>query len=193
MGTLKTRERLLDCVDASAFPPIGPEDDGWMPSRDPSLLNQYLFHLVTRTNLVTVLQAQDRSSMAHGVESRVPFLDHRLVEYCFTLPAPYKVHRGERKRVLRDAARGLVADAVLDRYDKKTFVSKIDWMPLRGRHAAALRDMASSRAMQTAGWFRPRALTKFVDDYINRQHDDLLAVWRLYTAWRWMELFEVRA
>jgi asparagine synthase (glutamine-hydrolysing) len=170
-----------------------PESDGWTPSRDPSLLNQHLFRLVTRTNLPTVLQLQDRSSMAHGVESRVPLLDHRFVEYCFTLPAGYKVHRGRRKHVLAEAARGIVPETVLNRRDKKTFVSRIDWMPLRECHGSELRDMASSERMQHAPWFRDGRVTSFVDGFLRGRHRDGMAVWRLYTAWRWMELFEVRA
>jgi asparagine synthase (glutamine-hydrolysing) len=165
--------------------------DAWQPSRDPSLLNQYLFRLVTRTNLPTVLQAQDRSSMAHGVESRVPFLDHRFVEYCLTLPPSYKARRGQRKRVLREAARGIVPDAVLERRDKKTFVSKIRWMPLRERYAQPLREMASSSTMKDSGWFETTRLVAFVEDYLAGRHDDLLSVWRLYTAFRWMDVFQV--
>jgi asparagine synthase (glutamine-hydrolysing) len=186
------RRTLPDWVDAQSLLPDPQPQSGWAPSRDPSLLNQYLFRLVTRTNLPTVLQLQDRSAMAHGIESRVPFLDHRFVEYCFTLPASYKVHRGQRKRVLAAASRGLVPDAVLDRRDKKTFISRANWIPLRERHAEALRAMASSTTMQTAPWFRPRTLAAFVDDYLRGRHDDAPAVWRLYTAWRWMDLFAVR-
>jgi asparagine synthase (glutamine-hydrolysing) len=181
-----------DWVDGNALPPDRHRQNDWEPSRDPSLLNQHLFRLVTRTNLPTVLQLQDRSAMAHGIESRVPFLDHRFVEYCFTLPASYKVHRGQRKRVLAAASRGLVPDAVLDRRDKKTFISRAEWIPLRERHAEALRAMASSTTMQTAPWFRPRKLAAFVDDYVRGRHDDGSAVWRLYTVWRWMDLFGVR-
>jgi asparagine synthase (glutamine-hydrolysing) len=167
------------------------DDDGWTPSRDPSRLNQHLFRLTTRTNLPSVLQYQDRSAMAHGVESRVPFLDHRFVEYCFTLPSEYKVHNGQRKRVLAEAARGLVPDTVLQRRDKKTIVSKTHWMPLRERHADALREMASSGLMQRAPWLRRRRVTAFVEDYISGRHDDVLAIWRLYTAWRWLALFDI--
>jgi asparagine synthase (glutamine-hydrolysing) len=178
-------------VDGNALSADHPADAGWTPSRDTSLLNQHLFRLVTRTNLQTVMPLQDRSSMAHGVESRVPFLDHRVVEYCFTLPASFKVGDGERKRVLKEAARGLVPNAVVQRRDKKTFVSKMDWIPLRVQHASELREMAAR--MQGAYWVRPRKLIAFVEDYLEGRHDDLPAVWRLYTAWRWLELFQVRS
>ncbi|HXJ28994.1 MAG TPA: asparagine synthase C-terminal domain-containing protein, partial [Gemmatimonadales bacterium] len=158
-------------------------------SDDPSPLNQYLFTLVRHTNLPAVLLSQDRSAMAHGVESRVPFLDHRVVEYCFRLPASYKVHRGVRKRILLDAARGVVPDLVLRRTDKKTFISKDSWMPLRRDYGPALADMARSKSLVESAGVRGPAMAAFVDDYLAGRHDDRMAVWRLYTAWRWHEAF----
>jgi asparagine synthase (glutamine-hydrolysing) len=144
---------------------------------------------VCHTNLPAVLLSQDRSAMAHGVESRVPFLDHRVVEYCFRLPASYKVHRGVRKRILFDAARGVVPDLVLRRTDKKTFISKDSWMPLRRDYGPALADMARSKSLVESSGVRRPAVAPFVDDYLAGRHDDGMAVWRLYTAWRWHEAF----
>jgi asparagine synthase (glutamine-hydrolysing) len=57
----------------------------------------------------------DRASMAHSLEVRVPFLDHRLVEYCAGIPSSLKVRRGTTKYVLKLAARGLVPDAIIDK------------------------------------------------------------------------------
>jgi asparagine synthase (glutamine-hydrolysing) len=158
-------------------------------SEDPSRLNQYLYKLVRHTNLPTVLLHQDRSAMAHGVESRVPFLDHRVVEFCFRLPASYKVHRGARKRILLDAARGLLPDLVLRRTDKKRYISKDSWMPLRREYGPDLAAMARSKSLLESPGVRGRAVAPFVDDYLAGRHDDGLGVWRLYTAWRWLEAF----
>ena len=57
----------------------------------------------------------DRASMAHSLEVRVPFLDHELVEFCATIPADLKVRRLTTKHLLREAARGLVPDRVLEK------------------------------------------------------------------------------
>ena len=57
----------------------------------------------------------DKSTMAHGVEVRVPMVDTRLAAYAFGLPTRYKVHGWQKKRVLREALRGIVPDAILDR------------------------------------------------------------------------------
>ena len=52
------------------------------------------------TSLPMLLRYEDRNAMAHSVEARFPFLDHRIVEFCFSLPASYKVGFGRRKRLL---------------------------------------------------------------------------------------------
>ena len=150
----------------------------------PALLRR----LVLETNIPSVLELQDRSSMAHGVESRVPFLDHRVVEFCDRLPAEYRLHRGVRKRILRDAARGLVPDGIIDRQDKGTIVSSTRYLDLRRTHATALRAMATAPMWEGVPAVRASAIAPFVDGFLTGAHDKYLAVWRLYTAWRWLSL-----
>jgi len=54
-------------------------------------------------------------SMIHSLEVRVPFLDHKVVEYCATIPSQFKVDRSVTKRVLKEAARGLLPEEVIHR------------------------------------------------------------------------------
>ena len=126
--------------------------------------------------------------MAHSVESRVPYLDHRIVELCFSLPASYKYQAGVRKRLLHAAARGHVPPVVLERREKRGLMADYRWFPLRS-FAEPLREMASSRRLRELPWIRADRLFPFVDSYLAGRHDDLLSVWRLYTAWRWLEAF----
>jgi asparagine synthase (glutamine-hydrolysing) len=76
---------------------------------------------VTYSNLQMMLRCADRSSMAHSVESRVPFLDHRLVEFAIGLPDSFKIGGGVTKRVLRAAMSGVLPDRIRDRVDKIGF------------------------------------------------------------------------
>jgi len=73
-----------------------------------------------------LLRHGDRNSMAHSIESRVPFLDHELVEYCFRLPDAMKIHRGSTKVVLREAMKGLMPDPVRLRHSKLGFSTPQD-------------------------------------------------------------------
>ena len=71
---------------------------------------------MTFPSLITM---NDRAAAAFGVENRTPLLDHRLVEFAFRLPAELKLHDGQTKILLRQASRGLVPDAIIDRVEKK--------------------------------------------------------------------------
>jgi asparagine synthase (glutamine-hydrolysing) len=68
----------------------------------------------------------DRASMAHSLEVRVPFLDHKVVEYCATIPAHHKVHRLETKHVLKHAVRGLIPDRIIDKPKVGFFNAAVD-------------------------------------------------------------------
>ena len=68
----------------------------------------------------------DRASMAHSLEVRVPFLDHHLVEYCATIPADLKVRRLTTKYVLKEAARGLIPDRIIDKQKIGFFAASVD-------------------------------------------------------------------
>jgi asparagine synthase (glutamine-hydrolysing) len=78
----------------------------------------------------------DRASMAHSLEVRVPFLDHRLVEYCATIPSRHKVRRLDTKHVLKRAARGLIPDRIIDKPKIGFFHRAVDdWFRAQTRGA----------------------------------------------------------
>ncbi len=68
--------------------------------------------------MTTLLDRMDRSSMYNALEARVPFADHRIVEYVYNVPWNYKCHNGVVKGLLRDSAKGLLPDEIL--YRKKS-------------------------------------------------------------------------
>lgn len=94
------------------------------------VLREQMHRLLTRTNLPMLLRYEDRNSMAHSIESRVPFLTTAIAEFVFALPEEYLIDReGRTKAVFRRAMRGLVPDAILDRRDKIGFATpEHDWM-----------------------------------------------------------------
>ena len=106
-----------DVSDAAAqvIPPPA-HGDGLQGPLARELLRQS-FH----TSLPQLLRYADRSSMAHSREVRLPFLSAELAEFCLSLPAGFLYRDGVRKAVLRDAVRGVVPTAVLERRDKIGF------------------------------------------------------------------------
>lgn len=92
--------------------------------------DNFLYHLLMTTTLPTLLHHEDRNSMAFSIESRVPFLDHRLVEYGFSLPVELRVKNGLTKYILREAMKDFLPAAVYERKDKKGFVTpgEVKWV-----------------------------------------------------------------
>ncbi|TCR70054.1 asparagine synthase (glutamine-hydrolyzing) [Bosea sp. BK604] len=86
-------------------------------------------------NLGMLLHWQDRNAMAHGIEARVPFLDHPLVEFTLALGNDHKIVGAETKRILRHGMAGILPEAVRQRSDKLGFATpEQSWFrgPLRG-------------------------------------------------------------
>jgi asparagine synthase (glutamine-hydrolysing) len=81
-------------------------------------LNDILHFNTTELGLEELLRYADRNSMAHGREVRLPFLDHKLVEFIFSLPSNFKIHDGWTKWLLRKAMDKKLPDAIVWRKDK---------------------------------------------------------------------------
>jgi asparagine synthase (glutamine-hydrolysing) len=86
-------------------------------------------HFDFKTLLPALLHVEDRVSMAHGLESRVPLVDHEVVEFAARLPADVKFRGGELKHALKRAAHDVLPPSILERKDKKGFPVPLgDWM-----------------------------------------------------------------
>jgi asparagine synthase (glutamine-hydrolysing) len=102
-------------------------------------------HFDFKTLLPALLQVEDRVSMAHGLESRVPFLDHRIVELAATIPADIKFENGNMKHVLRTAMRSKLPDRIFNRQDKMGFpVPLHEWLTSKGPVREYVRDIFST-------------------------------------------------
>ncbi len=86
-------------------------------------LDSYLFHTLKETSLPTILHYVDRMTMSFSVESRVPLLDHRLIEFAFSLPGIEKVNGLQTKSILRESLKDILPEKIYHRKDKKGFVT----------------------------------------------------------------------
>jgi len=109
-------------------------------------------HFDFKTLLPALLQVEDRMSMAHGIESRVPLLDHALVELAATIPANVKFQNGELKRLLRHAFADKLPKPILERKDKMGFPVPLQvWMRRGGKTREFILDtFRSAKARQRA-------------------------------------------
>lgn len=107
-------------------------------------LNSKLFESSFKTVLPTLLRNYDRYAMINGVEIRMPFLDHRIVSYAFSLPASAKVRNGFTKAIVRDAMKDIMPHSIAYRKDKIGFNSPFaDW--LRGSLRTWVQDIMNSQ------------------------------------------------
>jgi asparagine synthase (glutamine-hydrolysing) len=120
-------------------------------------LNGVMKESVTSSPLPLYLRIEDRNSMAHSVEARLPFLDYRLVSLSFSLPAHWKVRGPWNKFILREAMRGRIPESVRARPDKMGF-------PTAGQKWFAndlyepMADLLSSRAVRERGIYNVQAV-----------------------------------
>jgi asparagine synthase (glutamine-hydrolysing) len=106
-----------------------------------------------------ILVISDRSAMAHGVEARVPFLDHRVVELVAAMPPSAKMRGLREKAVLRGAVRDLLPPAIAARR-KQPFMTPVrDWFFRRPAPAFVEREL-SAEALKSAGLFSPEVVAR---------------------------------
>lgn len=140
-----------------------------------------------QTYLVELLMKQDQMSMAASLESRVPFLDHQLVEYVAAMPARYKLRGWTTKAVLREAFEGKVPAAILKRRKMGFPTPVAAW--LRGPYSKLLDEYVLSERALSRGPFEPDFVRGLVRAHRAREwnHDDRL--WLLLNLEIWQRIF----
>ncbi|MCV9937009.1 asparagine synthase (glutamine-hydrolyzing) [Boseaceae bacterium BT-24-1] len=145
-------------------------------------------HFDLKTLLPALLHVEDRMSMAHGIESRVPFVDHELVSFMATVPANIKFRDGGLKVMLKEAYAGLLPPSILERKDKMGFpVPLAEWY--NGKLGTFVRDTFSSRAA------RERSLydTKRIVAALGQNGKFSRKTWGLLSLELWHQRFIDRA
>ncbi len=101
-----------------------------------------------------ILTKVDRMSMAHSLEARVPLLDHKLLEFVAAIPPELKLRHGTAKYVFKQAMRGILPDAILDRPKWGFAVPLGEWF--KGGVTSYVRDLLLSDRARQRGIFNPR-------------------------------------
>jgi asparagine synthase (glutamine-hydrolysing) len=131
----------------------------------------------TKTYLVELLMKQDQMSMAASIESRVPFLDHHLVEFAAMLPDRWKLSGWTTKRVLREAMRGVLPNRILDRPKMGFPVPFGSWM--RGAGLPVARAVLLDRRARERGIVAAQAVETLLGDHASGRIDAADQIWSL--------------
>lgn len=152
-------------------------------------IEEFSVHQIYHSSLPQLLHYEDRNSMAHSVEGRVPFLDHRLVEFVVSCNAEDKIKDGISKHMLRKGMEKILPKKITERKDKMGFVTpEILWI------------------QQNRSWFRSRMeygcdflgdiikkdiALKWFDEHMNLKQDFDFTIWRIVCIGIWADVFNI--
>lgn len=154
-----------------------------------SSVQQMSYSQVVSSNLPMLLHFEDRDSMAFSIEARVPFLDYRLAQFIYNLPASEKISNGITKSVLRRAMQNVLPAKVLNRKDKMGFVTpEAVWVK---EYSAQLRSDLEKAVTTSNGFINKNIVAKFDNVVAGREAFDF-TVWRALCFAKWIEVFNVK-
>lgn len=144
------------------------------------------FHevLMKYSSLPSLLHYEDRNSMAASIESRVPFLDHRLVELGFQMPNNVKIKNSESKWVLRESMKDLLPQAIRYRKDKKGFVTpgEVVWLRNSLKHLLEI-------DYKHLDFLDKEKTQKEIDTFLKGNNANASFIWRIASLNYWIKNF----
>jgi asparagine synthase (glutamine-hydrolysing) len=174
-------------------------DPGLLSTRDPYAVGlrcyqqapagtlERMGHADLQTYLVELLMKQDQMSMAASIESRVPFLDHKLVEYVAAIPGRYKLRGWQTKAVLRAALRDLVPREILTRRKMGFPVPVARWF--RGRFWPIVEEFVLAPRALERGLFDPSFTRRLAEEHRRGVWDHGDRLWLLVNLEIWQRIF----
>ncbi len=179
MLSRKTRERIAD-LDPYA------EQNRLLAVSDAKDTLDRLLYADTKTYLHELLMKQDQMSMAASIESRVPFLDHKLVEFSAAMPREMKLRGGTTKWILREAMKGILPDAILNRPKMGFPVPVGKWF--RSEYKHIVDEFVLGNRPLERGVFEPEFVRNLVRRH-NSGEDHAQRIWFLVNFEIWQRRF----
>lgn len=179
LGTL--RSDYAQAMAATAEPPpLGAADISRRGFERALLLD------FSRDILPGLLQYGDAISMAHSVENRLPFLDYRLVEFCFRLPPDSKIGKGETKRILRRYLRRAGQNDIANRRDKRGYPTPVDrW--LASSNGALPREILLAGDARIRQYCSQEKIRHLIDNHVNGRFGVGNHLYRLLSTELWLQ------
>ncbi|MGB7496328.1 MAG: asparagine synthase (glutamine-hydrolyzing) [Candidatus Acidiferrum sp.] len=137
-----------------------------------------------------LLQKVDRMSMAHSIEVRPPYLDHRIIEFASTLPDRFKVNGRVLKVILKQLMKSKLPASVIRRAKTGLDIPTHDWF--RGPLRPFLDDTLSLEAIKRTGLFRPEAIERLKQDHLERRANFGYHLWSLMILFLWIKHWNIQ-
>jgi asparagine synthase (glutamine-hydrolysing) len=134
-----------------------------------------------------LLMRVDKIGMSESLEARVPFLDHKLVEFSMDIPEEWKTKGGEPKYLLKKAVEGLIPDNIIYRKKMGFGAPMSDWM--RSDFGRAVRASVFSSGLLRRGFLKTSYIEKLFDWHFTGRADSSLYLWTIYNLTAWYDLW----
>jgi len=157
-----------------------------------NLLKNSLYKSLTFSALREYLKYEDKNSMRFSLESRLPFLDFRLVEKAFSLNDKYKIHNGLSKIVLRKIAKNKIPKETLERKDKMGFVSpQEEWQKtiLCNEFDKVFEDIKQNGIFD---FINTKQIYLLYQQYKQNKFHDWAFIWRIYCLYKWKKVWSIK-
>lgn len=176
---------------SNGYPPVGALLET-LPSMSCEIgyLNRYLWLDQSYYLPDDILYKCDRMSMAHSLEVRPPFLDHRIVEFAARLPENLKIRNSTLKLVLRRLMRGKLPGFVLKRKKEGFDIPAHDW--LRGPLRPLLLDTLNRETLEKSGLFDWHTVESVIGRHMERRANLGYHLWGLLTLFLWMKRWGIQ-
>jgi asparagine synthase (glutamine-hydrolysing) len=125
--------------------------------------------------------------MAHGLEMRAPLLDHRLAEFCITMPARLKIRWGRTKYAMREAARRWLPADIIKR-PKQGFMFPVAYW-LNNKTLEDVRKSLLEGPLVTEDWIQPAAVERLTSEHRQRRADHHVRIWMLLNLDAWFRIY----
>jgi asparagine synthase (glutamine-hydrolysing) len=137
-----------------------------------------------------ILAKVDRISMAHSLEVRPPFLDHRIIEFASSLPEEFQVNGSRQKVILKELMKGKLPDGILRRKKVGFDIPAHEW--LRGPLRSLMLDTLLTGASDFQDLFRPQAIQKLIARHLERRENVGYHLWGLMILFLWMKRWKIQ-
>ncbi len=187
--TLRKAFRTLYANDMASALNYSNHESAYEPWRQPTRnMRQESLTEMRYTHLPLLLHYEDRNSMAHSIESRLPFLDFRIVEFVLGLPDHHKINRAATKYILREACRSELPPGIVNRHDKMGFVTPEEiWLK---KNSDRFRQELNETVALSGGLINNKIIDIFEDVCMDRRDFDF-TIWRFISFGRWLKVFNI--
>ena len=135
-----------------------------------------------------ILTKVDRAAMAISLETRVPFLDHDIFEFAWSLPEAYKVKSGRGKLILRELLYRYVPQNLIDRPKMGFGAPYAEW--LRGGLSEWMQDLLSDQKLQKQGYLNAPMVRQYLHEHMSGKRDWHGILWNILMFQEWLEHYD---